>query len=76
MKFQIPRYKGFKVGIFRISKNYVYTPVNPIFYTPAYEVYRGYIVFAFSVYMFECVLVCLLTFFLSKISRKLFDLGF
>ena len=37
---------------------------------PAYEVYRGYIVFAFSVYMF----VCLLTFFLSKISRKLLDL--
>ena len=43
---------------------------------PAYEVYRGYIVFAFSVYMFVCVRVCLLTFFLSKISRKLLDLGF
>ena len=39
---------------------------------PAYKVYRGYIVFAFSVYMFAC----LLTFFLSKISRKLLDLGF
>ena len=41
---------------------------------PAYEAYRGYIVFAFSVYMFvcECVFV---NFFLSKISRKLLDLG-
>ena len=43
---------------------------------PAYEVYRGYIVFAFSVYVFVCGRVCLLTFFLSKISRKLLDLGF
>ena len=41
---------------------------------PAYKVNRGYIVFAFSVYMFVCV--CLLTFFLSKISRKLLYLGF
>ena len=50
-------------------------------YTPAYEVYRGYIVFAFSVYMFVCVCVCVcvcvfVNFFLSKISRKLLDLGF
>ena len=29
-----------------------------IFIPPAYEVYRGYIVFAFSVYMFVCVCVC------------------
>ena len=44
---------------------------------PAYEVYRGYIVFAFSVYMFVCVCVCVfVNFFLSKISRKLLDLGF
>ena len=51
-----------------------------IFIPPAYEVYRGYIVFAFSVYMFVCVCVCvcvcLLTFFLSKISPKLLGLGF
>ena len=45
--------------------------------TPAYEVYRGYIVFAFSVYMFVCVCACVfVNFFLSKISRKLLDLGF
>ena len=28
-------------------------------YTPRYEVYRGYIVFAFSVIMFVCLSVCL-----------------
>ena len=28
------------------------------FYTPRYEVYRGYIVFAFSVIMFVCLFVC------------------
>ena len=28
-------------------------------YTPQYEVYRGYIVFAFSVIMFVCLFVCL-----------------
>ena len=28
-----------------------------LFIPPAYEVYRGYIVFAFSVYMFVCVCV-------------------
>ena len=38
---------------------------------PAYKVYRGYIVFAFSVTMFVCKL-----FFPSDISRKLLDLGF
>ena len=44
-----------------------------IFIPPAYEVYRGYIVFAFSV----CVCVCVfVNFFLSKISRKVLDLGF
>ena len=41
---------------------------------PVYEVYRGYIVFAFSVRMFVCVCVCKL-FFPSKISQKLLDLG-
>ena len=52
--------------------------IRHLIISPAYKVYRGYIVFAFSVYMFVCVcvLVCLLTFFLSKISRKLLDLGF
>ena len=43
-------------------------------YTPVYEVYRGYIVFAFSVTMFVCVCVCKL-FFPSKISQELLDLG-
>ena len=46
-----------------------------IFIPPAYEVYRGYIVFAFSVCV--CVCVCVfVNFFLSKISRKLLDVGF
>ena len=43
---------------------------------PLYEVYRGYIVFAFSVIMFVCVLVCLSVcklFFLSKIFQQLLD---
>ena len=39
---------------------------------PWYEVYRGYIVFAFSVIMF----VCLSVFFSSKISQQLLGLGF
>ena len=47
-----------------------------ILYTPAYKVYRGYIVFAFSVRMLVCVSVCLLTSFPSKISQQLLDLGF
>ena len=42
-----------------------------IFIPPVYEVYRGYIVFAFSV----CVFVCVLTFFPSKISQELLYLG-
>ena len=37
---------------------------------PVYEVYRGYIVFAFSVCLFVCKL-----FFQSKISQELLDLG-
>ena len=41
------------------------------FIPPVYKVYRGYIVFAFSVSMFVCKL-----FFLSNISQKLHDLGF
>ena len=37
---------------------------------PASGLYRGYIVFAFSVIMFVCLSVCL-----SKISQQLLDLG-
>ena len=42
------------------------------------EVYRGYIVFAFSVIMFVCLSVCLSVnfFFSSKISQQLLGLGF
>ena len=49
---------------------------------PRYEVYRGYIVFAFSVIMFVCLSVCLFVclsvnfFFSSKISQQLLGLGF
>ena len=41
-----------------------------IFIPPAYEVY-SFCLFC----LYVCVCVCLLTFFLSKISRKLLDLG-
>ena len=46
---------------------------------PQYEVYKGYIVFAFSVIMFVCLSVCLFVcklFFSSKISQQLLGLGF
>ena len=45
---------------------------------PRYEVYRGYIVFAFSVIMFVCLFVCLSVnfFFSSKISQQLLGVGF
>ena len=48
------------------------------FLYPRYEVYRGYIVFAFSVIMFVCLFVCLSVnfFFSSKISQQLLGLGF
>ena len=39
-------------------------------YTLAYKVYRGYIVFAFSVTMFVCKL-----FFRQKISQELLYIG-
>ena len=39
---------------------------------PVYEVYRGYIVFAFP---FVCECVCV-NFFSSKISQQLLGLGF
>ena len=43
---------------------------------PVYKVYRGYIVFAFSVTMFVCLCVCVCKlFFPSKISQELLDLG-
>ena len=35
---------------------------------PRYEVYRGYIVFAFSVIMFVCLLVCKLFFSVKDFS--------
>ena len=50
-----------------------------MFLYPRYEVYRGYIVFAFSVIMFVCLSVCLFVcklFFSSKISQQLLGLGF
>ena len=34
-------------------------PTQILFLYPRYEVYRGYIVFAFSVIMFVCLSVCL-----------------
>ena len=46
---------------------------------PRYKVYRGYIVFAFSVVMFVCLFVCLSVcklFYPSKISQQLLGLGF
>ena len=51
---------------------------SKIFIPPVYEVYRGYIVFAFSVCVCVCVFVCLCVcklFFPSKISQELLDLG-
>ena len=53
-----------------VCQKFYYTLHNP-----RYEVYRGYIVFAFSVTMFVCWSVCKL-FFLSKISQHLPYLGF
>ena len=47
--------------------------INFILY-PWYELYRGYIVFAFSVIMFVCRLS--VYFFLSNISQQLHGLGF
>ena len=48
-----------------------------IFIPPVYEVYRGYIVFVFSVTMFVCMCVCVCKFFFSsKISQELQNLGF
>ena len=45
-----------------------------MFIPPVYEVYRGSIVFAFSVTTFVCLCVCKL-FFSSKTSQDLLDLG-
>ena len=50
--------------------------IYDIFIPPVYEVYRWYIVFAFSVRMFVCLSVCLSVNSPSKISQKLLDLGF
>ena len=45
---------------------------------PAYKVYRGYIVFVFSVIVCVCLCVCVCVnfFFSSKISQELLHLGF
>ena len=58
------------------------TIVQFIFIPPVYEVYKGYIVFVFTVTMFVCVcggggegFACKL-FFSSKISQELLNLGF
>ena len=41
--------------------------IGVLFLYPRYEVYRGYIVFAFSVIMFVCLFVCLsVNFFFVK----------
>ena len=54
-----------------------YSPIDLmylfIFIPPVYKVYRGYIVFAFSVTMFVCLFVNF--FFPSKISQELLDIG-
>ena len=58
------------IDAFNTTSRYLY---------PRYEVYRGYIVFAFSVIMFVCLSVCLFVcklFFSSKISQQLLGLGF
>ena len=43
---------------------------------PRYEVYRGYIVFAFSVIMFVYLFFSLSVIVLSKISQQQLELGF
>ena len=43
-------------------------------YTPAYKVYRGYIVFAFSVTMFVCLSACKKK-FRQKFSQELLYKG-
>ena len=58
------------------SKKYIVYGQGPIACLyPRYEVYRGYIVFAFSVIMFVCLFVCKL-FSPSKISQQLLGIGF
>ena len=66
----------------KVASDYFYHLLL-LFLYPRYEVYRGYIVFAFSVIMFVCLLVCLSVglsvcklFFPSKISQQLLGLGF
>ena len=63
---------------FALSAKVAHIVVPSIYLYPRYEVYRGYIVFAFSVIMFVCLFVCLSVnfFFSSKISQQLLGLGF
>ena len=49
--------------------------IAKVYLYPRYEVYRGYIVFAFSVIMFVCLFVCNV-FYLSKICQQIRGLGF
>ena len=62
----------FTCFVFSFSMCYLYISffLSIIFIPSVYEVYRGYIMFAFSV----CLCVCKL-FFPSKISQELLDLG-
>ena len=67
------------LDIYRLSSAFVAELLVSL--CPRYEIYRGYIVFAFSVIMFVCLSVCWFVclsvyFFLSKISKQLLDLGF
>ena len=62
-------------SIFLGGGGVIWIPVQVLLFSllyPRYEVYRGYIVFAFSVIMFVCLSVCLSVcklFFPSKISQ-------
>ena len=67
------------IGIAEMNGTYVFLIIQHrlsilLIIPPAYEVSRGYIVFAFSVTMFVCLSGNF--FFPSMISQKLLDLGF
>ena len=63
----IPRDRYFYPTLTRIMDSF--PPCSPLYLLyPWYEVYRGYIVFAFSVIMFVCLFVCKLFFFVKDFS--------
>ena len=65
--------------LYCVTKEQPHIAYQSLYLYPRYEVYRGYIVFAFSVIMFVCLFVCLSVcklFFLSKISQQLLGLQF